>query len=234
MKRITCAIMILIVLSLLCAVSCVCADEKALSSLQDYPHFVEIPLIRQGTTYACGIACLHSIFLWLSPEMDINDALLSEACGTTEDNGTSYIRILQYMQETGGPEATWHEGITIDALKDVVDNGGVVMMPIQAWEYKETASDVYALFDTEDYIDYWAGGHWVIACGYNDNGTLFMDPSTGGCYASLSWDALDVRWHDSPDYSEGAGDFTRFVHCGIVVYQTGAEPYNHNVVRPLE
>lgn len=198
-----------------------------------FAHFNEVPLIRQGTDYTCGIACLHSILRWASVAGDINDERLAEACGTTIADGTSYERILQYMQGTDGLDAHWSEGMTDDDLRSVIDDSGVVMMPIQAWESKEGGSGESVWFDTQDYRDYWSGGHWVVACGYNDDAVLFMDPSTAGCYAQISWEALDVRWHDSGDYVDDVTPFTKMEHAGITVYKQGDESYDHNAVQPL-
>ena len=123
--------------------------------------------------------------------------------------------------------------MTIDQLKSVIDKGGCVMMPLQAWEFKENAAGETVSFTAEEYANYWTGGHWVIACGYNDTSVLFMDPSTGGCYTQLSMDALDVQWHDSPDFAAADQAFTKLEHCGIAVYCPGGATYDDNVVQPL-
>lgn len=207
--------------------------QNAQVCLSDFPHFVRIPLIRQGTSYTCGVAAMHSILRWHSYDGDINDERLCEACGTTAENGTAYQRIVEYLAGVDGLDASWHENMSAGDLMAVIDAGGVAMLPIQAWEYRPTASGAQALFDTEDYRDHWQGGHWVVACGYNARDVLFMDPSTAGCYARMPWDALNVRWHDSPDCTDGSAPFTRYEHCGIVVYKTNAEQYDGDIVQPL-
>lgn len=201
--------------------------------LSDYTEFVEIPLIRQGTTYSCGIAAMHSLLRWASYDLDINDEYLMEACGTTREKGTDYLSIMEYLNDTGLLEASWQENMDFDDIKNIIQNGGVVMMPIQAWDMKESASGELVWFDGEDYKDYWAAGHWVIACGYNDIRVLFMDPSTAGTYADMTWDDLELRWHDSADYVDDDTPFTSVDHCGIVVYKTGEEEYSSDVVKPL-
>ena len=65
---------------------CSNSESGAEIMLSDYPHFVEIPLIRQGTTYSCGIASMHSLLRWASYNLDINDEHLMEACGTTKED----------------------------------------------------------------------------------------------------------------------------------------------------
>ena len=60
-----------------------------------------------------------------------------------------------------------------------------------------------------------------------------MDPSTAGCYTQMPWGALDIRWHDSPDYEDGSTTFTKYEHCGLVIYKLGSEKYDPKVVKPL-
>lgn len=217
---------------------CGCTSEKSDSSsqettLSDFPEFVEVPLIRQGTPYTCGIACLHSLLRWASYDQDVNDVNLIEACGTTEANGTSYKRILQYLQDTKLFNVSWNENMTADQLKTVINNGGVVMMPIQAWETRQTADGKTEAFSADDYKDWWSGGHWVIACGYNNDEVLFMDPATAGCYTDMSWADLEARWHDSPDYVSADQPFEKYEHCGFIVYRLNPEGYDSSIVEPL-
>ncbi len=231
-KLLTMLLSILLLTVFLCG--CLQKEEDvAQAQLSDYPQFVEVPLIRQGTTYSCGIAAMHSLLRWASYDWDINDEYLMEDCGTTRENGTTYQSILAYIQKTGELEVTWQEEMTAEELKKVINNGGVVMMPLQAWEYKETSPDEWVSFDAEDYRDYWASGHWVIACGYNDSGVLFMDPGTAGCYTAMTWADMEIRWHDSPDYIDDNTPFIKYEHCGMVVYKTGTEEYDRQVVQPL-
>ena len=211
-----------------------CAPSAMAETLSDYPCRTEIPLIRQGTTYTCGIAALHSILRWASYDLDINDETLMEACGTTVENGTAWGHIIEYMLGTHLLDAEWRLNMTCEELRQILDAEGVVMMPIQAWEYKEIASNEWVSFDAEDYRDYWMGGHWVIACGYNENNVLFMDPATAGCYTAMTWDALEIRWHDSPDSGDGAAQFVKYEHAGIVVYKLSDELYDKNSVYPLD
>lgn len=84
------------------------ADEGQLT-LSDFDKVVRIPLIRQGTTYSCGVAAMHSLLRWASYDLDINDEYLMEDCGTTPENGTSYQSIMDYMNGTGLLDVTWQE-----------------------------------------------------------------------------------------------------------------------------
>ena len=233
MKKSILVYLMIAVAALFLTGGCSNSESGAEIMLSDYPHFVEIPLIRQGTTYSCGIASMHSLLRWASYNLDINDEHLMEACGTTKESGTAYQRLLSYMQETGQLDAEWKEKMTLEEVKNTIDAGGVVMMPIQAWESKNDSAGESTAFETDDYKDYWAAGHWVIACGYNDRSVLFMDPSTAGCYTQMPWGALDMRWHDSPDYEDGSTTFTKYEHCGLVIYKLGSEKYDPKVVKPL-
>lgn len=208
------------------------ADEGQLT-LSDFDKVVRIPLIRQGTTYSCGVAAMHSLLRWASYDLDINDEYLMEDCGTTPENGTSYQSIMDYMNGTGLLDVTWQEEMTSDDIKAVTDEGGVVILPIQAWDYHETESGEIEYFDGEDYIDHWSAGHWAIACGCSDSRVLFMDPSTAGTYTQMTWTDLEYRWHDSADYVDDQTPFTGVDHCGMIVYKTGGEEYDPEAVMPL-
>lgn len=217
-----------ILLAGLCLLGCVPSGRVREGTLDEYPNYVELPLVRQGTIYSCGIAALHSLLRWASPELDINDQYLMEACGTTSEDGTPVEAIREYLEGTGMFELSWRQGISRDELKSVIDDGGVVLMPIQAWETKVDESGNLVPYDADDYSDYWDAGHWVIACGYNDSEVLFMDPSTAGSYTSMSWGDLDARWHDgNPSAS------IRLERAGLIVFKTGGEEYDRDEVRPL-
>ena len=222
--------------ALLLSLSFMCSSPSATEAavkLGDFPVFTEMPLIRQGTVYTCGIACLHSVLRWASYKLDANDEQLMAYCGTSRDNGTPYQKILQYMAGTKKLAAVWKSGITSAELKKILRSGGVVMMPIQAWDYKDTDKGSVP-FETEDYRRHWSGGHWVIACGFSGSSVLFMDPATAGNYAQMSWPALEVRWHDSPDYISDDEHFEKYEHCGIIVRKVGGERYDRNAVMPLK
>ncbi len=201
--------------------------------LLDFDAFIEVPLIRQGTTYSCGIAAMHSLLRWASYDLDINDEYLMEDCGTTPETGTNYQSMMDYMEATGLLEVSWRENLTAEDLKSSIQQGSVVLLPIQAWDGRETPTGEFEWFEGADYIDHWSAGHWVILCGYNDQRALFMDPSTAGTYTEMTWEDLEYRWHDSADYVDDDTPFTAVDHCGIVVTKTGTEEYDNQVVMPL-
>lgn len=236
MKKCGIVSIICLCLLLFLLVGCTESVESSadVSRLSDFEEFVEIPCIRQGTTYSCGIAALHSLLRWASYDLDVNDEYLMEACGTTPETGTNYEKLMDYMEQTGLLEVTWMDTMTADDIKSSIQDGCVVMIPIQAWASKETDSGEMVWFESSDYEDYWDAGHWVIACGYNDQNALFMDPSTAGTYTQMSWEDLELRWHDSDNYVNDATPFNKVDHCGMIVSKTGTETYDHEVVMPLQ
>ena len=209
------------------------SGEDGQLMLSDFDEFVRIPLIRQGTTYSCGVAAMHSLLRWASYDLDINDEYLMADCGTTPEYGTNYQSIMDYMSSTGLLDVSQREGMTADDIKSVVQEGGVVILAIQAWDYVENEDGEIEYFEGKDYIDHWSAGHWAIACGYNEERILFMDPSTAGTYTSMTWEDLEYRWHDSADYVDDETPFTKVDHFGIIVYKTGDEVYDPDVVNPL-
>jgi len=93
------------------------------------------------------------------------------------------------------------EGMTIDELKDYLDEEKPVICNIQAWgepKYYKTADS----------------GHYVVAIGYDDEKIYFEDPSIDEHRGYLSYKDFDKRWHDKET------DNVHTDHLGIVIWKS--------------
>ena len=131
--------------------------------LSDADVLIDVPALRQYGDYTCGATCVQMLMNWLYPyEADLNLTAYEELLGTTPENGTSPDKILRYFEENGVEFAALHS-LTPDDLRQKLDAGHPVLLPLQAWSSAEDGS--YQLDDPSDSETYLAEGHWVICVG---------------------------------------------------------------------
>lgn len=177
------------------------AEGKSSSSpyaafLSDADVLIDVPALRQYGDYTCGATCVQMLMNWLYPyEADLNLTAYEELLGTTPENGTSPDAILRYFEESGVEFAALHS-LTLDDLRQKLDAGHPVLLPLQAWSSAEDGS--YQLDDPSDSETYLAEGHWVICVGHD----------------LIDADEFDRRWIDR----DGAG--TVYDHFGIEILQS--------------
>lgn len=196
------------------------AEGKSSSSpyaafLSDADVLIDVPALRQYGDYTCGATCVQMLMNWLYPyEADLNLTAYEELLGTTPENGTSPDAILRYFEENGVEFAALHS-LTLDDLRQKLDAGHPVLLPLQAWSSAEDGS--YQLDDPSDSETYLAEGHWVICVGYGQRGKqayfLFNDPACVG-HDLIDADEFDRRWIDR----DGAS--TVYDHFGIEILQS--------------
>lgn len=175
-------------------------------------NLIRVPLVRQATSYTCGVAALQSILAYYGDPCREDD--LARALCTDPEQGTSYHRIAEYALAKGYTVKT-SAGMTLADLKQQLDARKPVICLIQAWADRPLS-----------YADDWDDGHYVVAVGYDKQSIYFMDPSTVGNYTQISISQFLERWHDR-DLKE------RLVHFAMVI--TKADPtYNPAVILPLE
>jgi len=144
-------------------------------------HFIHVPLCRQETEYTCGVACVQSILKCYGREY--SQEMLAITLQTKPILGTDFQDIINFMRQIGF-KASFFEDMSIDNLKYLINNKITPMLIIQAW----AGSGV-------DYASDWKNAHYVIACGYDKNNIIFMDPYTLGNYTYIPVDELLKRWH---------------------------------------
>ena len=174
-------------------------------------RLLEVPLYRQSHNFTCGVACVASVLRYAGYDFDTREDRLLWELGATPENGTSYLRIAEYLNAVrvdGAPDtpvfatdivcteyASDEDGPALRLLSQFraeLDEGTPVICVIQAWR---------------DDGDYTAGteddGHYVVLIGYSkdtENGAYiyyFMDPSTSGSYTYLTEEEFILRWHDN-------------------------------------
>lgn len=178
-------------------------------------HFIRVPLCHQETPYTCGVACVQSLLgcYGIVYKQDI----LAELLGQRPIYGTDYNNILSFLTRLGF-HATFHIEMTLELLMGLIDRGLTPLLLLQAWK------DI----DIEYSYD-WKDSHYAIACGYDTDRIMFMDPWTLGNYTYVPFDILMKRWH--------AFDFSgkHFYHPGLVISHTQLSfTYNPQILKPMD
>lgn len=172
-----------------------------------------VPLYRQSHNFTCGVACVASVLRYAGYDFDTREDRLLWELGATPENGTSYLKITEYLNAVrmdGSPDTpvfstdivcteytSDEDGLAsasrlLSQFRAELDEGMPVICVIQAWR---------------DDGDYTAGteddGHYVVLIGYSKDTEndayiyYFMDPSTSGSYTYLTEEEFILRWHDN-------------------------------------
>jgi len=181
-------------------------------ALGEVKNFIYVPLARQATDYTCGVAALQSVLGYYGE--DIRQDVLASAMGSNEQDGTRYLRMVEYAQGKGYTVQV-NQNMTVESLKGFIDQKLPVIVLIQAWP------DAPVDWAT-DYDD----GHYVVAVGYDQNFMYFMDPSTLGNFTYIPVDEFVQRWHDKD------GDGSILTRFGMIVSK-GAPSYDPQKLLPL-
>jgi len=166
---------------------------------------VHVPLEHQAGPNHCGAAVVTAILAYFDNLMFQNE--VAERLGTDPETGTFHGRMTQLLQDELSDFRVREEHLTVESLKNYLDQGVPIVCFLQAWGEKA------------DYKDEWNSGHAVVAIGYDEQNIVFMDPWVRGQYAYLPIEELETRWHYR---SVDAGrDYKRF---GIVVISQNGGP----------
>jgi len=155
------------------------AKEIALNFEDD--NIIDFPDLRQDFDFTCGASSLQGVLIYYGEDAVESD--IADELGTTSDWGTEHFDIERVAKERGF--VTDAGTMSIEKLKEHIDNKTPVIIDIQAWSEKP---DVDYSTDKDD-------GHYVVAIGYDDNNIICEDPSSIGL-ATLSFEELEKRWHD--------------------------------------
>ncbi|MPM28788.1 hypothetical protein SDC9_75316 [bioreactor metagenome] len=145
-------------------------------------RLIDVPLCYQETEYTCGIASLQSVLARYG--MVYRQSALADILNSRPILGTDYKSIL-YLSELMGLHTTFKENQRIENLKRYIDFGTTPILIIQAWR----------LEDDIDYALDYKNAHYIVACGYDENGIYAMDPNLLGNYGYLTYPELLTRWH---------------------------------------
>lgn len=177
------------------------------AKLDDCPSFIKVPLCCQETPYTCGVACVQSILAGYG--IIYRQDVLIEMLKQKPLFGTDFHNIIDFMQMLGF-QAALDIDMDIKAVKAYIDKGITPILMIQAWK--------------DDAIDYtydWRDSHYTIACGYDEERIIFMDPWTLGNYTYIKNSELIKRWHlvDS--------NKNHYYNCGLIIKNDNC-PYIYN------
>jgi predicted double-glycine peptidase len=181
------------------------------------PHLNQLPIIRQGTPYTCGVAVLQSILFYYGEEWR-EDNLAKELKSTPED-GTDYHEIIRFARSKGLTVET-AENMTLEDLRRAVDADHPVVVAFQAWGDHP-----------ENYAAAWEDGHYSIVIGVDNNNVYLMDPSTIGNYTFVPIPEFLARWHDY--YMEKDGRRVNLVHFGMIFGSRSKPAYKPGNLAPL-
>ncbi len=120
---------------------------------------------QQETEWTCSAACLRAALLHLG--YDLPEAELAAVIGAREGRGAETTEIVEAAKALGLD--AWEQGFnTLDDAKKVLAQRIPIIADIQSFNY--------------------AGkGHYVLLCGYNENGFMVMDPNTKGATVVPNW-----------------------------------------------
>lgn len=172
-------------------------DNIVLMNSINYKNFIKVPLCLQETPYTCGVACVQSLLAGYG--VIYHQDTLAEMLKQKPIYGTDFRNIIHLM-ELLGFQASFHTEMDISHLKEYINSGITPLLIIQA--YKE---------DEIDYIYDWKNSHYVIACGYDEDRIIFMDPWQLGNYTFIPNNELTKRWH-SIDQSG-----THYHYAGLII-----------------
>ncbi|CAL7962947.1 exported hypothetical protein [Gammaproteobacteria bacterium] len=170
-----------------------CHTTQILSDISSTKgKLIYVPLIRQFSDYDCGVVAAQSILAYYG--LEVSEDKLMEILGTTQEDGTNRKEIIKYAEEQKFVVEERFD-VTIDQLKQLLNNNLPIMIPIQAWPH---GNCIDLPFD--EWKNEWNYGHWVVATGYDDKNIYFMDPSTLGNYTLIPIKEFEARWHDQDSY----------------------------------
>jgi ABC-type bacteriocin/lantibiotic exporter with double-glycine peptidase domain len=160
--------------------------------------------MRQTFNYDCGAKALQIVMAYYGVEIR-EDELMSQL-GSTPD-GTSIKNMISVAQKHGFEVEAAH-GLSLESVKQYVDEGYPVIILLQAWAEK--------YMTLEDWKEDTKDGHYVIVIDYNNHIIVFEDPSSFH-RTWLSEEELNARWHDLDPATRQKID-----HFGMVL--KGREP----------
>jgi predicted double-glycine peptidase len=155
--------------------------EDAQTDKVDKVDLLETPDIRQAFNFDCGANATQLVLVYYGK--DVTAGELMEDLKTTEE-GTNVVEMVRVLKEHGLDVRAGE--MTLDSLKEALDNKWPVIIPLQAWNDNPTTID----WKTE-----WEDGHYVTAVGYEDDRIYFEDPAIFENVYLTEAELLD-RWHD--------------------------------------
>jgi len=158
---------------------------------------IDYPIVRQSTTYTCGVACVQAALCYYGINKREGQLLkMTEA----DRDGVSPDKIVKAIKQFG-LKATYKK-LTIEDLILFVDKDIPVIVNFQAWSNS----------DTPDYLTTNKDGHYATVIGYNERRKILIFSDSSSYYKTfLTYSEFESRWHDG---NKSDWDYD---HMGIVV-----------------
>ena len=167
--------------------------RERLSSVQSRPVSIasltpaflmkDIPDVIQMNDSSCGVGVFQAAAMYFGHWGYQEE--FARSLGTTPAQGTHPSRLVKGLQELG-LDARMVEHYSLEAMKEDLRQGRVVIIDYQAWG--DTAG--------KDYSKEWEDGHYSILIGFNDQAIFIEDPSLLGTRGYLTNEEFLTRWHD--------------------------------------
>lgn len=189
--------------------------------IQKQKKVLTYPETRQVYDYDCGSNSLMSMLVYCGVEE--REERIAKLAGTTEEEGTTTEGIL-FVFGYFGLEVSAGEGMTTADIREAIDQGHPVLLTLQA--YRDPT-------DLRPYSEIWDSGHYVVAIGYEGDGTavddriIFEDPASFH-RTYLTDGELNERWRDD----NGAANPPRLNHWGCILLTQST--YNHDLMERME
>lgn len=144
----------------------------------------DVPIVKQRSSYACGIACLRSALVYFDlaapGEKDIErEADIDPKVGVEPS-------VLMELARDAGLSTEVLKGSTLTAISSLRERGRFVILLVQAFEESPSG---------------YAEGHYVAFQGVEDGKALLMDPDTGKV-RRLAVEDFMARWRGIWEHGE--------------------------------
>jgi ABC-type bacteriocin/lantibiotic exporter with double-glycine peptidase domain len=144
---------------------------------------IDLPSGRQAFDFDCGAKALQLVMAYYGFDIAEGDLMDELKCSS---NGTP-IKNMISLAEKHGFRVEAKCGISLDEVKEYVNNKFPVIVLVQAWANREMTLDDWQR-DNND-------GHYVIVIGHRGSIIIFEDPAS----FRKTWmteDEFFARWHD--------------------------------------
>ena len=179
------------------------------------------PETRQVYDYDCGAT--PSCQCWCLPASKSVKSGSPSWRALPKENGTTTEGVL-FTFGYFGMEVSAGEGMTVADVREAIDQGHPVLLTLQAYR----PADIIL-----PYGELWDQGHYVVAIGYEGDGTapddriIFEDPAS--FYRTFLTDGeLNERWHDD----NGAANPPKLQHWGCILMTQGV--YHPDIMERME
>lgn len=156
---------------------------------------LDFPELRQTFEYDCGAKVLQAILVYYG--IELREEILLQQAATDKKKGTTRQGVARVLKKYKLSFVS--ESMTLENLKDYIDQKIPVLLLLQAW------GDQPIKYDKD-----WHDNHWVVMIGYDQRKIFFEDPYTF-VRATLTNAELEKRWHAQENKR-------KIFHHGIAVF----------------